>query len=102
MTSSTLRAMGVGGDASWARLDSGTVGGWPLRTGPGWAKSPGGHRGLSVGGGEAAASLGWPWWFVEALVIITLVVHASGGASDPVQLQSAGRSRCRLWWSTFL
>ena len=54
--------MGVGGDASGTRLDSGTAGGWPLRTGPAWARSSGGHRELSVWGGEAAVWLGWPWW----------------------------------------
>ena len=94
MTSSTLGAVGVGGFASGTRLDSGTAGGWPLRTGPGSARSRCGFRGLSgrergdggvFRGGcgrscdHAAQAPGAP---------------ASGGASDPVQPQSAARSSC--------
>ena len=44
-----------------------------------------------------------------AQAFVVLVVRASGGDSDPVQLQSVGRSgcvyaphRCSLWLSTFL
>ena len=33
----------------WDQADSGTAGSWPLRTGPGSARSCGGLRGLSVG-----------------------------------------------------
>ena len=47
-TSSTWSAMGAGGGASRIRLNSGTAGGLPLRRGPGWARSYGGPRGLSV------------------------------------------------------
>ena len=36
-------------ELSGTRLDRGTAGGWPLRTGPGSARSSGGLLGLSVG-----------------------------------------------------
>ena len=45
MTSSSMwSAMGVGGAASWTGLDSGTAGGWSLKTGPGSASTSGGPR----------------------------------------------------------
>ena len=59
--------MGDGGGAIGTRLDSGTAGGWPLRTGPGWARSYGAPCGQSIGSGDGAASLGWSWWWLALL-----------------------------------
>ena len=92
MTSTTLSAMGAGGGASGTRLDSGTAGGWPLRTGPGWVRSYGGPRGLSVGGGSGGGRRGDH----AARVPAVLLVHVSGGAPYSVQFQSTGGSSCML------
>ena len=74
-----MNVTGDGGSASGAGLDSGTVGGWPLRTGkvrwrPPWAAGRGGE---GRGGGFHSCD--------HAIrVPAVLLVHVSGGASDSV------------------
>ena len=73
MRLSSWSVMGDGGGAIGTRLDSGAAGGWPLRTGPGWARSYGGPRGLSVWVakvplrwvGRGGGTLLWSFVFLE-------------------------------------
>ena len=79
--------------ASGTRLDSSTAGGWPLRTGPGWARSYGGPRGLSVGGGGSEGRSGDIMHLEIQQFFLFMFL---GGPPYSVQFQSTGRSSCML------
>ena len=81
------------GGASGTRLDSGTAGGWPLRTGPSWTRSYGGHRGLSVGGGGSEGLSGDIMHLELQQFFLFMFL---GGPPYSVQFQSTGRSSCML------
>ena len=88
---------------SGTRLDSGTAGGWPLRTGPSWTRSYGGPRGLSVGGGGCEGRSGDIMHLELQQFFLFMFL---GGPPNSVQFQSTDVPvACfweRLWWSTFL